>query len=222
VPDHCCQTDYDALFDDRAARRELAAYRRNGAGGSTARLVAAIRDAGVVRASLLDIGGGVGVIGAELLAAGASSLTDVEYSRPFLEAARDEIARRGFGDRARFLHGDFVALAPEVPAADVVTLDRVVCCYVDWVSLVDRSVERARRLYGLVYPRDRFYVRWVIGLSTLIGRLFGSTLPFRVHPDRLVDARIRAAGFEPILHQRGIAWQTVLYRRVTGEPIGAG
>jgi Methyltransferase domain len=218
MPPDCCSTDYDALFDDGAARRELAAYHRSGATGSTARLLDAIRAAGAEDASVLDIGGGVGVIGAELLAAGAASLIDVDYSRPYLEAARGEIERRGYGDRARFLHGDFVAQAPDVEPADIVTLDRVVCCYVDWRSLVDRSVERARRLYGLVYPRDRIWVRWVIGLSNLGGRLFGRDLPFRVHPDREVDARIRAAGFEPVLHHRGIAWQTVLYRRVSGAP----
>jgi magnesium-protoporphyrin O-methyltransferase len=218
MPPSCCTTDYDALFDDRTARRELAAYRRNGPTGSTARLLDAIRAEGVGGASVLDIGGGVGVVGAELLAAGAAHLTDVDYSRPYLDAARTEISRRGWEDRARFVHGDFVAVADEVGAADIVTLDRVVCCYVDWSALVGTSVERARRLYGLVYPRDRWSVRLVIGLSNVVGRLFGRDLPFRVHPDRAVDARIRAAGFEPVFHHRGIAWQTVLYRRAVAAP----
>ena len=46
-----------------------------------------------------------------------------------------------------------------------------------------------------------------------VSRLFGQPAPFAVHPDREVDARIRAAGFAPLLVERGIAWQTVLYRR---------
>lgn len=209
----CCQTDYDALFDDRAARRELAEYRRRGARGNTARLVNAIRGEGVEGASVLDIGGGVGVIGAELLSAGAASLTAVDASRPYLAAARIEIGRRGFADRATFEHGDFVARAPEVAEADIVTLDRVICCYADWTALVDRSLERARRLYGLVYPVDRWWMRLSAGVFRGISRLFGRPAPFAVHPDRAVDARIRAAGFTPILEERGIAWQTVLYRR---------
>jgi magnesium-protoporphyrin O-methyltransferase len=209
----CCQTDYDALFDDRAARRELAEYRRRGARGTTARLIDAIRGEGVEGASVLDIGGGIGVIGAELLGAGAASLTDVDASRPYLAAARSEIGRRGFADRATFEHGDFVARAPEVAEADVVTLDRVICCYEDWTALVDRSLERARRLYGLVYPVDRWWMRVSVGLIRGISRLLGRPAPFAVHPDRVVDARIRAAGFVPVLEQRGIAWQTVLYRR---------
>lgn len=213
----CCATDYDALFDGRAARRELSAYRRKGAGGTTARLLSSINDAGsVVGATVLDIGGGVGVIGAELLRAGAASLTDVDYSRAYLAAARSEMERRGYGDRATFVHGDFVRVADEIEPADVVTLDRVLCCYTDWVSLVDRSVERARRLYGLVYPVDRWWMRLSVGIVRGVTRLFGQVPPFRVHPERAVDARIRAAGFEPILEARGFAWQTVLYRRVSG------
>jgi SAM-dependent methyltransferase len=210
----CCQTDYDALFDDRAARRELSDYRRRGARGTTARLLDAIRGEGVIGASVLDIGGGVGVIGAELLRAGAASLADVDASRPYLAAARSEIDRRGYGDRATFAHGDFVALAQDVAEADIVTLDRVICCYEDWSSLVDRSLERARRLYGLVYPVDRWWMRASVAIVRGVSRLFGQPAPFAVHPDRAVDARIRAAGFVPVLQQRGLAWQTVLYRRV--------
>jgi magnesium-protoporphyrin O-methyltransferase len=209
----CCQTDYDALFDDRAARRELADYRRHGARGTTARLLDAIRREGVVGASVLDIGGGVGVIGAELLRAGASSLVGVDASRPYLSAARGEVERRGYADRATFEHGDFVARAPEVASADIVTLDRVICCYEDWMALVDRSLERAQRLYGLVYPVDRWWMRLSVGVVRGISRLFGHPAPFAVHPDREVDARIRAAGFTPIVEERGLAWQTVLYRR---------
>jgi magnesium-protoporphyrin O-methyltransferase len=209
----CCQTDYDALFDDRAARRELAAFRRTGADGTTRRLLDAILAEGVNGATVLDIGGGVGIIGVELLAAGAATVTNVDASGPYLEAARAEIERRGFGDRATFRHADFVEMAEDVPAADIVTLDRVVCCYPDWEALVGSSVARARRLYGLVYPRDRWWMRSSIGLMRSIGALFGNPQPFRVHPDRQVDARIREAGFRPILAERGLAWQTVLYRR---------
>lgn len=209
----CCRPDYDAVFDDRAARRELAAYRRRGTTGTTRELLEAIRNAGVEGATVLDIGGGVGVIGSELLAAGATRLTDVDASRPYLATAREEIERRGFADRAAFRYGDFVELAGEIEPADVVTLDRVICCYGDWTALVDRSTERARRLYGLVFPRDRWWMRVIVAAGNLGLRLFRQRFRFYVHPERAVDERIRAAGFEVVHHRRGIAWQSVLYRR---------
>jgi magnesium-protoporphyrin O-methyltransferase len=217
TPD-CCRPDYDAVFDERAARRELAAYRRNGPTGTTRRLLEAIRESGVAGARVLDIGGGVGIIGAELLHAGASRLTDVDASRSYLAAARSEIERRGHGERATFMHGDFVELADAVEPAEIVTLDRVICCYGDWESLVDRSLDRARRLYGVVYPRDRWWMRLSIATVRAAGRLFGRALPFHVHPERAVDARIRAAGFQPIFARRGLAWQTILYRRASVQP----
>ena len=126
------------MFDARTARRELIAYRRSGPTGSTRRLIEAIRDAGVDGATLLDIGGGVGVVGFELVASGAERLTQVDASRAYAAVARREAARRGLDDRATYRHGDFVALADEIEPADVVTLDRVVCCYGDWAALVDQ------------------------------------------------------------------------------------
>lgn len=214
MPPSCsCATDYDALFDARTARRELAAYRRKGATGTTRRLIRALREAGTAGSSVLDIGAGVGVIGAELLRSGAASLTDVEASEPYLAAARSEVERRGFSDRATFRHGDFVAVASEIEPADVVTLDRVLCCYPDWRALVDSSAVRSRRLYGIVYPIDRWWMRASVAVVRLVTRLIGHQPPFHVHPDREVDARVREHGFRPILHERGLAWQTVLYAR---------
>lgn len=211
----CCGVDYDALFDDRAARRELNDYRRRGARGTTRQLVEVLRKQGIREATVLDIGGGVGVIGAELLRAGASRLTDVDASAPYLSAAREELTRRGYAERATFQHGDFVQLAPDVPDADVVTLDRVVCCYPDWRALVDRSTAHARQLYGLVLPRDRWWLRAGVALIRNAGRLFGTRYPFHVHPELQIDARIRAAGFAPVHARRGLAWQTLVYRRTT-------
>ena len=182
--------------------------------GSTRRLIDAISAAGVEGATVLDIGGGVGVIGFELLAAGANRLTGVDAARAYVAVARREAARRGVDGRVTFHHGDFVALADEVDAADVVTLDRVICCYADWAALVDHSAARARRLYGLVYPTDRWWTRAAIGIGNLTLRLIRR--PFRgyVHPERAVDARIRAAGFERRVHHTGWLWQTVVYERI--------
>jgi predicted TPR repeat methyltransferase len=209
----CCTPDYDATFDARSAERELATYRRSGATGTTRRLIEMIRERGVEGASILDIGGGVGVVGMELLAAGAARLTDVDAAAHYLAAARSEAERRGFGARATFRHGDFVELAAEIGSADVVTLDRVICCYGDWQALVDRSTERAGRLYGLVYPLERWWTRLVVGLGNLGMRVTRRSFRFYVHPEREVDARIRGRGFRRVLRERGLAWQTVLYER---------
>ncbi len=220
MPPQCCEPDYDALFDDRAARRELAEYRRNGPSGATRRLIDRIVLEGVEGTSVLDIGGGVSVIGAELLGVGAARLTDVDASRAYAAAAHEELERRGFGDRVTVRHGDFVRIADQVAPADIVTLDRVVCCYGDWEALIGRSSERAHRLLGLVYPNDRWWTRFVVRTGNVVMRVFRQRFRFYIHPEREIDARIRAAGFERRFHHRSIGWQTVLYRRIAARSPG--
>lgn len=76
---------------------------------------------------LLDVGGGIGVISAELAGTGIADATVVEASPAYLEVARREVETR-YGSRpTQFILGDFAAIADTLPDADVVTLDRVVC-----------------------------------------------------------------------------------------------
>lgn len=214
MPGCSCATDYDAIFDDRMARRELEAYRRRGPQGSTRRLIGMLLAEGVTDSRLIDIGGGVGVIGHELLAAGAASVLDVDASHGYLAAARAEAERRGLATRAEYRYGDFVELSGEIEPADLVTLDRVLCCYADWEALVARSTERARRIYAIVYPTDRWWMRAAARLGNAGLALFRQSFRFHVHPNRAVERRIRAAGFQLVHRHRGAIWQTLAYRRV--------
>jgi magnesium-protoporphyrin O-methyltransferase len=211
----CCSIDYDVHFDAEEARHDLLVYRKDGADGSTRRLIDVLLAEGVEGASLLDIGGGVGIIQLELLQAGLASATDVDASDPYLQVAQAEAAERGYGDRTAYRHGDFVALADEVDAADVVTLDRVICCYPDVRSLVDSSARHARRLYALVYPVDRWWTRGVARIMNFFTMLSRSDYRMHVHSERLVDGLIRDAGLLPHYRHAGMVWQTVVYARPT-------
>jgi SAM-dependent methyltransferase len=213
MPPTCCKPDYDAQFDEKGARQDLLTYRRDGPDGSTKRLIDALSREGVEGATLLDIGGGVGAIQLELLAAGAASAVDVDASLAFLAAAEQEAEERGFRERVAYRHGDFVELADEVEPADIVTLDRVICCYPDVEALVGRSVARARRLYGLVYPLDRWWTRAIGRAGNAILRLFRSDFRIHVHPEATVSRLIHGAGFEPRYRHAGWVWQTVVYAR---------
>lgn len=203
------------MFDEESVRRELADYRQNGPAGATRHLIEAIRAEGVGGTELLDIGGGVGVIGHELIGAGAASLTAIDLSSNYLDAAREEATDRGYADRAEFRFGDFVQLAPEINDADIVTLDHVLCCYRDWRSLVSASTAKARRLYGVIYPVDRPWWRAASVVGNFVLWLTRSDFRFHIHSDRAVDQFIRSAGFERRYRRGGFLWQTVLYRRLT-------
>jgi magnesium-protoporphyrin O-methyltransferase len=212
---NCCQCQgIEAVFDPKHAAKELENYRKKGPANTTRMLIDALISRGVEEMTLLDIGGGVGAIQHALLRAGMTTAVGVDASPAYLEAAKEEAERQGFADRVTSHAGDFVDLAPEIPPADVVTLDRVICCYHDMEALVGLSSERARRLYGLVFPRDEWWVRMAGPIANLFFRLRRN--PFRVflHPTEAVDAVLRGNGLVQRFCGKTLVWQVMVYQRV--------
>lgn len=212
----CCGAS--SVFDDAKARDDLESYRRKGPSDSTARLIAALRERSPRLDSLLDIGGGVGTIAHELLANGVNHATLVDGSVSYLAAAREESARRATDARLGVKAGDIVAIAADIQPADVVTLDKVVCCYEDMDSLLAVSAERARRLYGIVYPRDDWWVRLFIAIENTVRRWKGNGFRGFVHPNSAIDAALRRAGLTPRFNARGAWWIVAVYEREATSP----
>ena len=202
----------ERLFDDSVARRQLKRYRRRGPDKMTRVLLEALISEGAAHATFLDVGGGVGAIQHGLLEAGAAAGTSVDASPAYLKAAREEASSRGHAGRVRYIAGDFVDVQHDVEPADLVALDRVDCCYHDMPALVDATASRARRAYGLVYPRDTRLMKLAVGLLNLTQRL--RRHPFRafVHPTSAVEARVEAHGFRRVFLRRSILWQAVVFR----------
>jgi magnesium-protoporphyrin O-methyltransferase len=163
--------------------------------------------------SLLDIGAGIGVLHHELLALGARSAVHVEVAAAYVEAAREEAARRRQSDRVRFVHGDVVALADQLAPADLVTLDRVICCYPGVESLVRSTAAKARRYWAASFPRDRWitkaHMRWENARRARAGNPFRSF----VHPVPGIYALLGTSGLVPLKIDRGLFWEIVLCAR---------
>jgi len=210
-----CQCEgIEVQFDRGHAARKLADYQKKGPAATTRILVAALKEAGVAGATLLDIGGGIGAVQLELLqAGGVASAVSVEASTGYIETAEQEARRRGLQDRIRYKHGDFVALAADVPAADIVTLDRSLCCYPDMPALAGLSAERATRLYGLVYPRDTWWLRAGIAAANGLQRLRGAAFRGFVHSTQAVEAVLRARGLQRRFHRLSGIWQIAVFAR---------
>jgi SAM-dependent methyltransferase len=200
-------------FGERQARRDQAAYRKRGPARTTKWLIDGLADGGVAAMTVLDIGAGVGAVHLALLEAGATSAIDVDGSPAYVAVAREEAARAGRTADVRHEVGDFVELAPGIPVADLVALDRVVCCDPDMAALVRLSAGRARLRYGLVYPRDVAWIRFGARILNGFARLFRQRVRAWVHRTADVDALIRAAGFTPRLQRSTMFWQVVVYER---------
>jgi SAM-dependent methyltransferase len=215
----CCSpgdSSFDRQFDARHAARRLRAYRQQGPVVLTRALIEGLAAGGIDGYTVLDIGGGVGAVHHELLRSGAAAAVAVDASRAYTTVAREEAERQGHADRVHYLEGDFVALADEVEPADLVALDRVICCYADMAALVGRSATLARRRYGLVYPRDSWLGR--VGVALLNAKLRLSRSSFRayVHRTAEVDAVLAAHGLGRRLHRTTLIWQLAVYERPAG------
>jgi SAM-dependent methyltransferase len=211
---YCCDQDFERLFDEREAERDLTDWREHGPRGATQELIDALRADGVEGASLLDIGAGVGMVHLELLAAGAARAVDVDASAAFLAAARAEAMRRGVGDRVEHRFGDVVELAADLAPADVVTLDRVICCYPDLRAMLHAAMAPGPRLIGLVHPNDSWWMRGSVAVFNAMSRLLRRHHSFYVHRRAEIDRLMRQGGFSSRITGGGRVWRVAVYRRV--------
>jgi hypothetical protein len=209
---HCKSAE--KVFSNSWAQTELKQYRKKGAAKATRLMLNVLKEAGISGKSLLDIGGGIGAIQHELMKAGAGHSTDVDASTAYLQIAKSEAEKLGYVDKAQYVHGDFVQIAPDIEAADIVTLDRVVCCYPDMRALVDLSSQRAKQFYALVYPRDNIILRLGIHVVNFFAfKLWGSSFRNYIHATDDVEAIIQRNGLERIFHSTAGIWQIFVYKR---------
>ncbi len=203
---HCISAD--KLFDTRTARRELDKLHRRGPSRSTAKLLAL-----VPRGSLLDIGGGVGAI-QQAFVPEAERITHVDASHAYLHVAAEELRRMGY-THGHQLFGDFVELADEVPVHDVVTLDRVLCCYPDLDALASASLDKAGKAWAVVFPKERWWMKAGMALVNLAMRLWGSDYRAYVHPEARVRQLAEERGFRLAGRDATLVWLVWSFERAT-------
>jgi len=208
----CCARDYESFFGRRQAARDARGFRRHGLRGSARDLAELSGD--VRGASVLEVGGGVGAIELELLAAGADRATNVELSGEYEDAAGELLSERGLSEQVERRIGDFVAEAGTIEPHDVVVMHRVVCCYPDVDALVGAAAERTRRKLVLTYPQERPIVRAGLGLVNAILRLRRSNFRVYVHPARRIEAAAGKHGLMPTARRRhGLLWESVAFSK---------
>jgi predicted RNA methylase len=190
----CCRGGpCEEFFRPRIARRSLDQYRSKGHGDLERRLVEVASRGGLEGARVLEIGGGIGTIQAELLEGGAERGEVVEVVaawEPYaLELARD----KGLETRTSFRVADVLESPESVEGADVVVMNRVVCCSPDGVQLTGAAARLAQRTLVLSFPRANFWFR--MGIRLLNTGMWVARRSFRVfaHPR---DALIGAASSE--------------------------
>ena len=143
----------------------------------------------------------------------------MEASPAYLEIAQREIGARYEPRPTRFILGDFARIAATLPDADVVTLDRVVCCYPDSEALLRGAADRTHRLLAFTYPRDRWYVRTLFAFENFWLWLLGKRFRAFVHPPRRMGAVLEAAGLVRASRHETVTWILDLYSRGAPSPV---
>ncbi|SRR5258708_2601330 len=141
------------------------------------------------------------------------SVVTVEASPAYLEVAWSEVGPK-YGSRpTQFVLGDFAVIAGTLPDADVVTLDRVVCCYPDVEALLGVAAARTRQMLAFTYPRDRWCVRIMFALGNFWLRLTGKKFRAFVHAPERLAAILETAGLVRATRRETLVWTLDLYRR---------
>jgi magnesium-protoporphyrin O-methyltransferase len=204
----CCEPrGYDQAFDPRRARRSAGRYRSRGLSRTARRIVDLVAERGVEGATVLEIGGGVGDLQIELLKRGAARTTNLELSAAYDDEARRLLADAGLADRAeRRLH-DIAADPDAVEPADVVILNRVVCCYPDFRRLLGAAADHARRQLVFSHPPRNVFSRAALAGENLSIRITGCDFRVFAHPPAAMLAVLAEKGMRPVAPTQGRLWQ---------------
>ncbi|HTI33132.1 MAG TPA: hypothetical protein VL422_05595 [Miltoncostaea sp.] len=202
----CCSREYESFFGERTARRDARRYERRGLDRTSRRVFDEVVRHGVAGHSVLEVGGGVGAVPLELLRAGGSAATVVEMSPGYDDAARRLAAQAGLDDRMTRRVGDFAA-AGDIAPADVVVLNRVLCCDPDGPRLAGVAARHARRIVVMTYPRAAWWTRSAFGAMNLVLSLRRRMFRVYVHPPEAIAAAADAEGLTPDRLERGLVWE---------------
>jgi methyltransferase family protein len=206
----CSPAGYSRVFSERRAGSEARRYRRKGL-DATSRRVFTVVTRQPVSGTVLEVGGGIGAIQIELLKKGAARATNVELAPTYETAAKALLREAGLEDRVERRVVDFVEASEGVEPADLVLMNRVVCCYPDMPRLVGAAAERTRDRLVISYPAARWWIRLGLGLANLLL----SMAQFRVfvHSPRAIRAAAEARGLRTVTVEPGLIWEVVCLQR---------
>lgn len=204
----CCGRGYDEVFTERQARWKARRFEQRGLTGP-ARAIAEWLVSGELQqgASVLEIGGGIGELQVELLRRGAGRATNVELSRSWEAEAGRLLRRSGLEGRVDRVFGDLVESPWLAGEADIVILNRVVCCYPDHAGLLRAAGERARRALVFTHPPRTPPI--LAGLSVVNAWERFRRREYRAfaHPPAAMLQVLTATGLREVCHERAGVWQ---------------
>lgn len=214
VSDCCSPKGYRWLFSERNARAEAKRYRRGGLDSTSRRIVDYLRQRGVEGRTLLEVGGGIGAIQIELLKAGATRAVSVELTPTYEQVARELLREAGLENRVERKVMDFAQSGDEVEVADIVILNRVICCYPDMPALAGEAATHTQDVLVMSFPKERWWTRTLLTLGNFGLRVARREFQVFVHPPDQILAEAERHGLHTALNMSGLFWQIAAVQRV--------
>lgn len=211
MPCNCCEMENNT-FGEEEAKANLKEYRRRGPAKQTRLILEAVRSLGLNHAALLDVGGGIGTIHHELMKDIASEAIHVDASSAYLKIAMDEAKRLGHSE-VKFIHADFTDVVDDLPQVDVVTLDRVVCCYPNFRELLKAASLKSRTAIVLTYPRETWYLKMGFAIANFFQKLKKDPFRIFIHPIEEMELLLNGEGLRRVSTRRLFVWEMSLYQR---------
>jgi len=212
----CVATD---KFFSKWSKKYAKRFRKTGLEKTQEYLLEGIRKEPVVSKRLLDIGCGVGSLHLTLLREGAAAVVGVDMSNGMLEQAKKLAGENHLEGRAEYILGDFVTESKAIQEADITMLDKVVCCYEDYRTLINASTSKTKAIYALSHPKDSLIMRCIFTLQILVLKLFRSSFHPFWHNWNDVQEAIIDQGFHLLYSNSTIAWQVLVYKRTISSPL---
>ena len=214
----CCTprsiNNLENTFDRKRAEKEAHAYLEKGANKRIKKLLAYFQDQAANPFTVLDIGCGVGGAHFELLKNGlAHRVVGIEASSHYISSARQIADSLKFANRVHYVQMDFAQSSDVIEAADIVILDRVICCYPLLENLLAPAARRATRYLAVSYPREDWWVRIFYRFSNIIRRLRKSEFFTYVHSHANVHEVASQNRLFPIYATYSGDWQITIFER---------
>jgi magnesium-protoporphyrin O-methyltransferase len=201
------------MFKARTARRDLKRHRKHGLGALERRMTGSISADDLGGARVLEIGGGIGAIQAELLAAGASRGEIIELVAAYEPYAHELARDKGVASRSVFRVTDVLGQPGAVEPATIVVLNRVVCCSPEGVRLAGAAARLTERVLLVSFPRARWFVRALARVINGTQQLIGRSFRVFIHQKAALYAAVQAEGLQPSGTGRNLAWEFAMFRR---------
>ena len=209
----CCTPVYDAEFDQQHAENDMYDYLSTGPKKNTVPLLKSLGGIDLSGKTFLDIGGGIGAMTFESFKRGIASAQHVDISAAYSKAFQGEADKRGLGQRIQSITGDFVNVHDVVSTADVVVLDKVICCYKEFEPLVLHASQKADGWIAFSVPRNVWWVRLYDAFDNKWRALKGKPFPTYVHSTDRIDEILVNEGFYNLRKSYYREWFIAVYQR---------